>query len=210
MLRRVEVNAANWGSFLWSLESKTCNKRKEFPPWRKTWFTWKSLLLGYSNNPRSKLRPGIQGADLKMAPGQHEVHVYSAGKEETAFKSSKYLCHGYIKVMLTATHSCNESNLQFITGNLNRCLKQEQRDCHVGARAFQPPPQSPEMSNKCWAKDRINNLTATKGQWKFCISQCRQWVPHSARRCGVAQQDQTHTCGALFNARERPLRSAGT
>lgn len=45
--------------------------------------------------------------------------------------------------MLTPTHSCNESNLQFITGNLNSCLKQEQRDCHVGARAFQPPPTKP-------------------------------------------------------------------
>lgn len=89
------------------------------------------MLLGYRNNPRSKLRPGIQVADLKMAPGQHEVHVYSAGT---------YLCHRYIKVMLTATHSSKESNLQFITGNLNRCLKQEQRDCHVEARAFQPPP----------------------------------------------------------------------
>lgn len=189
MLRRMEVNAANWGSFLWSLEHKT-DKRKEFPPWRKTWFTWKSSLLGYSNNPRSKLRPGTQGADLKMAPGQCEVHVDRAGKEETDFLSSKYLCHGYIKVMLTATHSCNKNNLQFTTGNLNSCLKQEQRDCHVGARAFQPLPQSPEMSNKCWDKDRINNLTATKGQWKFCISQCRQWVPQLCQKwCSSARWD---------------------
>lgn len=43
--------------------------------------------------------------------------------------------------MLTATHSSNESNFQFITGNLNRCLKQEQKDCHVGARA--PTPIKP-------------------------------------------------------------------
>lgn len=62
-------------------------------------------------------------------------------KKKTAFLSTKYLSRGYIKVMLTATHSSNESNLQFLTGNLNRCLKQEQKDCHVGARA--PTPIKP-------------------------------------------------------------------
>lgn len=48
-------------------------------------FTWKTLLLGYSNKPMSNQRPDIQGIDLEMAPGKHEVHVYSVGKEETAF-----------------------------------------------------------------------------------------------------------------------------
>lgn len=33
----------------------------------------------------SKQRPDIQGVDLGMASGKHEVHVYSMGKEETAF-----------------------------------------------------------------------------------------------------------------------------
>lgn len=32
----------------------------------------------------------------------------------------------------------------------------------------------------------------------------------SARRCGVAQQDQTQTCRALSNASERPFWSPGT
>lgn len=52
------------------------------------------------------------------------------------------ICHRYIKVMLTASYSSNESKLQFITENLNRCLKQEQRDCHVEARAVQPPQKT--------------------------------------------------------------------
>lgn len=67
------------------LKMRPKTRERSFLPEGRLEFTWKSLLLGYSNKPMSKLRPDIQGVDLEMASGKHEVHVYSVGKEETAF-----------------------------------------------------------------------------------------------------------------------------
>lgn len=83
-----------------------------FLPKGRLEFTWKTLLLGYSNKPMTKQRPDIQGVDLEMASSKHEVHVWEKKKLLFIFK---YLHYRYIRVMLTSMHSSNKNNLQFIT-----------------------------------------------------------------------------------------------
>lgn len=67
------------------LKMRPKTRQRSFLPEGRLELTWKSLLLGYSNKPMSKQRPDIQGVDLEMASGKHEVHGYSVGREGTAF-----------------------------------------------------------------------------------------------------------------------------
>lgn len=82
--------------------------------------------------------------------------------------------------MLTATDSSNESNLQFLTGNLNRCLEQEQRDCHVGASTPIKPRDAQQVLSQSQNEQFDRNQRAVE-----VLNKPEQTVGASALPAGV-------------------------
>lgn len=102
-------------SFCEVLKMSLKTRERSFLPEGRLEYTWKSLLPGYSNEPRSKQRPDVQGRTWRWLQASMKS-MYIAWERRNCcliFKYSHYRC---TKAILTAMNSSNESNLQFITG----------------------------------------------------------------------------------------------